>query len=98
MATFVSTIQFSSLGRKEIKMTCQRAEQFKAAVAGMGVNVRNIFWTLGAFDGLVVFDAPDDETATAAILQLESLGNVDTQTVRAFEAKEMEQIIGKLST
>ena len=31
----------------------------------MGVKVRDIFWTLGHFDGVIVFDAPDDETAPA---------------------------------
>jgi uncharacterized protein with GYD domain len=59
--------------------------------------VKDIFWTLGPFDGLVVFDAPDDETATALMLHLGTFGNVHTQTARAYQAAEMEQILGKLS-
>ena len=58
--------------------------------------MKDIFWTLGPFDGLVVFDAPDEETATALMLHLSSFGNVHTQTARAYEATEMEQILGKL--
>lgn len=97
MATFISTVQFCEQGRKDIRATCKRAEGFKTAAAKMGVEVRSIFWTLGPFDGVLVFDAPDDETATAAMLQLGSFGNVRTQTARAYQAAEMEQILGKLS-
>lgn len=53
----------------------------------------DIFWTLGQFDGLIVFDAPDEETATAAMLHLGSLGNVQTQTSRAFRAAEMKKVL-----
>ena len=97
MATFISTVQFTDQGMKEIKATGKRAEAFRANAAKMGVEVKNIFWTLGRFDGLVVFDAPDDETATALMLQLGSFGNVHTETMRAYEAAEIEPILSKLS-
>ncbi|MEX2118857.1 MAG: GYD domain-containing protein [Pirellulales bacterium] len=97
MATFVSTIKFSEQGIKNVKDTCKRAEAFKGAAKKMGVKVREIFWTLGPFDGLMILDAPDDETATALMLQLGSLGNVHTQTARAYNAAEMQAILGKLS-
>lgn len=97
MATFISTIRFTDKGIKDIKATCKRAEAFKATGAKMGVEVKNVFWTLGRYDGVLIFDAPDEETATALMLQLGSLGNVHTQTARAYQAAEMEQIIGKLS-
>ncbi len=97
MATFISTVKFTDQGIKDIKATCKRASAFKAAAEKMGVEVRDIYWTLGPFDGVVVFDAPDDETATALMLQLGSFGNVHTKTGRAYKAAEMEQILGKLS-
>ena len=59
--------------------------------------MKNIFWSLGPFDGCIVFDAPDDETATALMLQLGSYGNVQTQTARAYQAAEMENILAKMS-
>jgi len=59
----------------------------------MGVKVTNVFWTLGAFDMLLTLEAADEETATATLLQLGSLGNVRTQTARAFNAAEMEKIL-----
>ena len=97
MATFISTVQFTDQGMKDIKATGKRAEAFRATAAKMGVEVKHIFWTLGRFDGLVVFDAPDDETATALMLQLGSFGNVHTETMRAYEAAEIEPILSKLS-
>jgi len=45
----------------------------------------------------LVFDAPDDDTATAGALALSSLGYVTTQTLRAFAAAEMSKILGKTS-
>jgi GYD domain len=53
-------------------------------------------WTLGSFDGVVIFDAADDESATAAMLQLASQGNVCTTTARAFGSSEIEKVIGSL--
>ena len=60
----------------------------------MGVKVTGLYWTLGAFDGVMVFEAPDEAPATAAMLHLSSLGNMRTQTARAFDAAEMQKIVG----
>jgi uncharacterized protein with GYD domain len=62
----------------------------------MGVKVAGIYWTLGAFDGVIVWEAPDEETATAALLHLGSLGNVRTQTARAFGPTEMQKVLALL--
>ena len=97
MATFITTIRFTDQGMKDIQATCQRAENFHSSAAKMGVEVKNIFWTLGSFDGVLIFEAADEETATAAMLRLGSFGNVHTQTARAYQAAEMEQILDKLS-
>ena len=59
--------------------------------------MKEIYWTLGAFDGVILFDAPDDETATALMLSVSSLGNVQTRTVRGFDAREMDGILSKMS-
>ena len=59
----------------------------------MGIKVSGMYWTLGAFDGMMVCEAPDEETLTAALLQLGSLGNMRTQTARAFDAAETQKIL-----
>lgn len=97
MATYVSTIKFTEQGLKAIGETTKRAAAVKAAAKKMKVKVTDIFWTLGSFDGLLVFDAPDDETATAMLLNLGAQGNVQTTTVRAFTAAEMDQVLAKMS-
>jgi uncharacterized protein with GYD domain len=93
MATFVSTIKLTEEGIRSIGDTTKRAAAFKTAAKAMGVKVVNQFWTLGPFDGLIVFEAPDGEMATAAMLQLGSLDFVHTSTMRAFNAAEMEKIL-----
>jgi uncharacterized protein with GYD domain len=96
MATFITTMHFTQQGIKAARDTCQRAEAFKATAQKMGVKVKGLYWTLGAFDGVIVCEAPDEETATAALLHLGSLGNMRTQTARAFDAAEMQKILGRL--
>ena len=96
MATFISTIRFTERGLQGIRETTKRAAAFKAAAKKMGVKVSDVYWTLGAFDGVLVFDAPDDETATAAMLQLSSYGNVHTATARAFDSAQIEKIVSML--
>ena len=93
MATFISTIKFTEQGIKAIGETTKRAASLKAAAKKMGVKVTSIYWTLGAFDGLLSFEAPDDETATALMLHLGSLGNLQTTTTRAFNAAEMDKVL-----
>jgi uncharacterized protein with GYD domain len=97
MPTYVTTIQFTEQGVKGLGDTCKRAAAFKAAAKKMGVKVSATYWTLGAFDGVIVFQAPDEETATAAMLHLGAQGNVRTQTARAFDAAEMEKILAQVS-
>jgi uncharacterized protein with GYD domain len=97
MATFITTTHFTEQGIKAVRDTCKRAEAFKATAQKMGVKVTGIYWTLGAFDTVIVFEAPDEETATAAMLHLASQGSIRTQTARAFDAGEMQKILGLLS-
>lgn len=95
MATFITTIKFTQQGVKDIDHTTRRAAAFKAAAKKLGVKVQGMYWTLGDHDGLIVLDAPDDETATAALLQLSALGNIHTSTCRGFTADEMDAILLK---
>ena len=96
MATFITTLHFTEQGIKAIKDTCDRAAAFKATAKKMGVKVTGQYWTLGGFDGVIVCEAPDEETATAALLHLGTLGTIRTQTARAFDAAEMQKILGLL--
>jgi uncharacterized protein with GYD domain len=58
--------------------------------------IKEAFWTMGAYDVVLLIDAPDDEAMTAFTLKLGMLGNVKTQTMRAFRREEMEDILDKV--
>ena len=96
MATFITTIKFTQQGVKGIDERTKRAAAFKAAAKKLGVKVKDIYWTLGEHDGVLILEATDDETAMTAILHLGSMGNVHTTTVRAFTAAEMDKIVPKV--
>jgi uncharacterized protein with GYD domain len=96
MATFITTIKYTQQGIKGIDETTKRAAALKAAGKKMGVKVTDIYWTLGDHDGVLIFEAPDDETAATLLLRLGAAGNVHTTTVRAFNAAEMDKILTKV--
>jgi uncharacterized protein with GYD domain len=96
MATFITTIKFTQQGIRGIDETTKRAAALKAAAKKMGVKVTDIYWTLGDHDGVLILEAPDDETATILLLYLGAMGNVHTTTVRAFTAAEMDKILTKV--
>jgi uncharacterized protein with GYD domain len=97
MATYVSLIKFTEKGVKDIKDSGKRAAEFKATAKKLGVEVREQYWCMGAYDGVIVFDAADDESATIAMLALSSQDNVATQTMRCFTAADMGKIVAKIS-
>jgi uncharacterized protein with GYD domain len=96
MATFLTTIKFTQRGIKDIDHSTKRAANFKSEAEKLGAKVKEIYWTSGEHDGLLILEAPDDETATAVILHLGAMGNVHTSTCRAFTAAEMEKILAKI--
>ncbi len=94
--TFIATIKFTQQGIKDIDHTTKRAAAFKAEAKKLGAKVKDVYWTLGDQDGVLILEAPDDETATAAMLHLGTMGNVHTSTSRAFTAAEMDKILAKV--
>jgi uncharacterized protein with GYD domain len=93
MATYIATLRFTEKGIQAIKDTTKRAAAFTKDAKKLGVKVSNVYWTLGPFDGVMIFEADDDPTATAAMLALASRGNVHTSTARAFVAEEMDEVL-----
>jgi uncharacterized protein with GYD domain len=93
MATFITTIRFTQQGIKDIDHTTKRATALRVSAKKMGVKVKDIYWTMGEHDGYLIFEAPDDETATKLLLYLGAMGNVHTTTCRGFTASEMDAIL-----
>jgi uncharacterized protein with GYD domain len=98
MATFISLVSWTDQGIRDYKDTTTRAKAFGAAAEALGAKLREIYWTVGPHDIVVVLDAPDDETATAALLQVSGAGNVRTMSMRAYNSQEMDAIIAKTAS
>jgi uncharacterized protein with GYD domain len=96
MASYICLIQFTDQGIRNIKDTVKRGDVAIAEAEKMGMKILEEFWTMSAYDGVVVFEAPDDETMSAFVLKIGALGNVKGQTLRAFRRSEMEEILAKI--
>lgn len=95
MATYILLATYTEQGIKGIKDTVKRTDAVREMAKKAGLTMKESYWTLGQYDVVAVFDAPDDESMTAFALSVAKLGNVKTQTLRAFSAKEMTSIVGK---
>ena len=96
MPTSIMLGSFTDQGVRAAKDTTQRAQAARDLGKKVGVTVRDVYWTLGQYDIALLADAPDDETMTAFGLSIGSLGNVRTQTLRAFTPDEMGAVLGKM--
>jgi uncharacterized protein with GYD domain len=95
MPRYVSLIDWTQQGIANFKDSVDRYEAAQQQFEELGVRFVDAYWTLGEHDLVGVIEAPDDETATAALLALGSQGNVRTKTMRAFSAEEMRALIQK---
>jgi uncharacterized protein with GYD domain len=93
MPTYVSLIHWTDQGIEHYKDTTSRAADFTKLAESSGGQVRELLWTVGEYDLVTVVDFPDDETATATLLQVGSLGNIRSNTMRGFNTEEMDSII-----
>ena len=96
MPTYISLVQFTDKGIQAAKQTTKRLADWAAKVQSMDVSVKQMYWTLGQYDQVCVFEAPDDETAASVLLTADMLGNIRTQTMRAFTTSEMDKILAKV--
>ena len=96
MAMYVSLIQFTDEGIRNIKDTIKRSQAAMAEAEKMGMKIIQPLWTMGAYDVVVLLEAPNDETMTAFALKVGSMGSVKTHTMGAFRTEEMEGIFAKI--
>src|SRR5207248_8717614 len=96
MAMYISLIQFTEQGIRNVKDTVKRGDAAIGEAEKMGMKIIEEFWTMGAYDVVALFEAPDDETMSAFLLKIGSMGNVKSQTLCAFRKQEMEGLLAKL--
>ncbi|HEX6793123.1 MAG TPA: GYD domain-containing protein [Casimicrobiaceae bacterium] len=96
MATYVVLSTFTEQGIRTVRDTTRRADGVRELARKMGIDTKSLYWTIGSYDVVATFEAPNDEAMTALALALSSQGNVRTQTLRAFSKDEMSGILAKL--
>jgi uncharacterized protein with GYD domain len=93
MATYIILFRFTQQGIKDIKEGPDRVDAAKKTFQAMGAKVKEFYSVMGRYDTIFIVEAPDGETVTRATLSLGSLGNVRTETTRAFTEEEYKKII-----
>ena len=95
MAINVSLVNFTEQGIKNIKDSPKRVQAFRDLAKKQGVTLRDIFWTTGQYDMVVITEGTDDGLA-AVLLSVARLGNVRTQTLRAMDQETFQRVLAKV--
>jgi uncharacterized protein with GYD domain len=93
MPAYVTLFNWTEQGIKNAKETTNRVKAAKAMWEKAGARFIGIWWTQGQYDGVIVHEAPDAETATRLLMSLAMAGNIRTTTLPAFSEEEMEGIL-----
>src|SRR5215212_12032120 len=94
MPTYVCLFDWTDQGIRNARDTVDRVDRAsELAQRKYGVELGQIYWTVGPHDLVGVFEAPDDQSLSAFLLELASAGNVRSTTLRAYEREEMAGIL-----
>lgn len=96
MPTYVMLANWTDQGLKAIADGPRRLDAAKKTLAEMGGNFRELYMTMGEYDLVGVYEAPDDAVAARYILMLGQLGNIRTQSMKAFPEEAYRQIVNSL--
>jgi uncharacterized protein with GYD domain len=97
--TYMSLINWTDQGIRNVKDTLDRSQSVaEDAEKKYGASFEQIYWTVGPYDIIAILEAPDEESATALLLEDASEGNIRTTTLRAYNREEMRGIIERLGS
>jgi uncharacterized protein with GYD domain len=96
MATYISLLHFTRQGGLTIKESPKRRAAATKIIAGMGGTLVHTYLTLGRYDGVVIFEAPDDHTAAKIALLMGTQGDSSAETLRAFPEEEFDRMLKSL--
>ncbi len=97
MATYITLVNYTEQGVRDMKNAPERIEAVKQLIKDMGGKFIAYYLTLGGYDAVTITEAPDDEAAAKAVLQIAGAGNVRTTTLRAFDEAEATRIFQSLT-
>ena len=96
MPTYVVLYRFTDQGAKSIKESVRRAREARAENERRGFKVHGLYWTQGRCDLVGIIEAPNEDAMMAGLCNINSAGNVHSETLRAFTEAEMEAIVKKM--
>lgn len=97
MPVYVSLVRYTQQGIQRIKESPTRLETVKKAFQSRDTQVKAFYLTLGAYDGVIILEAPDDDRVAELMLSVGAAGNVRTETLRAFTEEEYRKIIAAVT-
>jgi uncharacterized protein with GYD domain len=95
VATFISLINWTEKGIQSFRESADRSGAANAIMGKHGGSLKQIWWTVGQYDLVVVSEFPDEQSAVAALLEIGATGNVRTSTMHAFDESEFRSIVAK---
>jgi|SRR6187397_1418682 len=97
MPNYIVLVNWTDQGIRNVKDTIKRAKSFEGAIEKAGGKSLGFYYTIGRYDMVTMVQAPTDEAIASVLFSLESLGNVRSETLKAFSMDEAANIIEKLS-
>jgi uncharacterized protein with GYD domain len=96
MATYVLLCNYTDQGIRAVKDSPKRRAAAKEMGKKLGVEVKNSYLAMGAYDVILTAEAESDEAMAKWVLSLASKGNVKTTTIKVFPEAEMDKILAAL--
>jgi len=96
VTTYIILANWTDQGIRNVKESPRRLDAAKAALQDMGGELKAFFLTMGDYDMVAVYEAPDDAVAARFTLQVGQLGNIRSRTLKAFPEAAFREIIASL--
>ena len=89
---YVTLMRWTSQGVAGLPAWRERVEEGERAIEAAGGSLVGVYVTLGRYDVVEIFEAPDDDSAAEILMKLQRFGAEHTETLRAFTRDEAENI------
>ena len=96
MPHYITLMRWTSQGIAGLPAWRERIEEGQRIIEDAGGTLVGVYVTLGRYDVVEIFEAPDDELAVEILMKLQRFGAEHTETLRAFTRDEAEEIIRRL--
>jgi uncharacterized protein with GYD domain len=93
---YISLMRWTSQGVAGLPGWRERVEDGERIIEAAGGTLVGVYVTLGRYDVVEIFEAPNDDIAMEVLMKLQRLGAEHTETLRAFSREEAEEIIRRL--